>query len=119
MFPFRLPCAPINCDNRLVHYCFTGAILAQDLNERQRTAVASGHQPAFRAGRYANSTIPNPSGAPGMSFPGHFGTGGTTGIGVGGGLDLMTGGTVVIDNTTITGNNATTTDNDVHGTFSV
>jgi hypothetical protein len=54
-----------------------------------------------------------------MSFPGRFGTDGTTGAGVGGGLDLITGGTVVIDNTNITGNNATTTDNDVHGTFSV
>jgi hypothetical protein len=43
----------------------------------------------------------------------------TPGTGVGGGLDLTTGGTVVIDNTTISGNSATTTDNDVHGTFSV
>jgi hypothetical protein len=61
----------------------------------------------------------SPSGAAGTSFPGHFGTAGTAGTGVGGGLDLITGGTVVIDNTTISGNSATTTDNDVHGTFSV
>ena len=61
----------------------------------------------------------SPSGAAGTSFPGKFGTAGTSGTGVGGGLDLITGGTVVIDNTSITGNGATTTDNDVHGTFSV
>jgi hypothetical protein len=61
----------------------------------------------------------SPSGVSGGSFLGHFGTAGTPGTGVGGGLDLVTGGTVVIDNTTISGNSATTTDNDVHGTFSV
>ena len=61
----------------------------------------------------------SPSGAAGTSFPGKFGTAGTTGTGVGGGLDLITGGTAVIDNTSITGNSATTTDDNVHGTFSV
>jgi hypothetical protein len=57
------------------------------------------------------------SGAAGASFPGHFGFSGTTGTGVGGGLDLSSGGTVVIDNTAISGNSATTTDNDVLGSF--
>jgi hypothetical protein len=40
-------------------------------------------------------------------------------VGIGGGVDLFPGGTVTIDNTNITGNNATTSDNDVSGTFSV
>ena len=61
----------------------------------------------------------SPSGVAGTSFLGHSGTAGTPGTGVGGGLDLITGGTVVIDNTTISGNSATTTDPDVHGTFSM
>jgi hypothetical protein len=61
----------------------------------------------------------SPSGAAGASFLGHSGTAGTSGTGVGGGLDLITGGTVVIDNKTVSGNGATTTDNDVHDTFSV
>jgi hypothetical protein len=37
-------------------------------------------------------------------------------VGVGGGLDLLLG-TAVIDDTTITGNVASTSDNDVSGTF--
>ena len=40
------------------------------------------------------------------------------GTGVGGGLNLVPGGSATIDDTTITGNHASTTDNDVHGTFS-
>ena len=44
---------------------------------------------------------------------------GVAGVGVGGGLDLSTGGTAVIDNTTITGNTASTSDNDVSGTFTI
>jgi hypothetical protein len=40
-------------------------------------------------------------------------------VGIGGGLDLVSGGKVTIDDTTISGNNATTSDNDVSGTFSV
>ena len=42
---------------------------------------------------------------------------GVSGVGVGGGLDLLPGGIVVIDDTTITGNQASTADNDVSGTF--
>jgi hypothetical protein len=38
-------------------------------------------------------------------------------VGVGGGLDLITGGTATIDNTTVAGNQATTSDNNVAGTF--
>jgi hypothetical protein len=38
---------------------------------------------------------------------------------VGGGLDLLPGGTAVIDNTTITGNTASTSDPDVSGTFTI
>jgi hypothetical protein len=51
------------------------------------------------------------------SFAGHAGSAGLAGTGLGGGLDLITGGTAVIDNTTITGNSASTTDGNVHGTF--
>jgi hypothetical protein len=38
-------------------------------------------------------------------------------VGVGGGIDLAPGGTATIDDTTITGNDASTKDNDVSGTF--
>ena len=58
-----------------------------------------------------------PGGFPGSAFPGTAGTAGVSGVGVGGGLDLLLGGTVVIDDTTITGNQASTNDNDVSGTF--
>ena len=58
-----------------------------------------------------------PHGTAGAAFPGSPGAAGVAGVGVGGGLDLLPGGTVVIDNTTITGNTASTTDNDVSGTF--
>jgi hypothetical protein len=58
-----------------------------------------------------------PVGSNGLAFPGSPGGTGSSGVGIGGGLGLDPGGTVVIDNTTITGNHATTTDNDVHGTF--
>jgi hypothetical protein len=50
-----------------------------------------------------------------MAFNGAPGTPGTAGTGVGGGLDLLPGGTATIDNTTVTGNHASTSDNDVHG----
>ena len=58
----------------------------------------------------------SPNGAAGLTHPGNAGATALSGTGIGGGLDLFTGGTVVIDNTTITGNTATT-DNDVFGTF--
>ena len=59
-----------------------------------------------------------PNGIPGSAFPGSPGAAGVSGVGVGGGLDLIPGGTVVIDDTTITGNLASTSNNDVSGTFS-
>ena len=59
----------------------------------------------------------SPNGAAGLTHPGNAGATALSGTGIGGGLDLLTGGTVVIDNTTITGNTATTSDNDVFGTF--
>jgi hypothetical protein len=48
---------------------------------------------------------------------GFGGAAGVPGVGVGGGLDLILGGTVVIDDTTVTGNCASTNDNDMSGTF--
>ncbi len=67
--------------------------------------------PAARALRRAE---PN-----GQAHPGAAGVAGVAGVGIGGGLDLLPGGTVTIDNTNITGNTASTSDNDVSGTFSV
>ena len=58
------------------------------------------------------------SGSIGLAFPAGPGGTGSSGVGIGGGLDLVIGGTAVIDNTTVTGNHATTTDDNVHGTFS-
>jgi hypothetical protein len=55
----------------------------------------------------------------GQVNPSSAGPAGLSGVGVGGGLDLLTDGSVVIDNTNVTGNNSTTTDRDVAGTFSV
>ena len=60
-----------------------------------------------------------PNGAAGQTHAGTAGATALSGTGIGGGLDLLTGGTVVIDNTTITGNTAATSDNDVFGTFTV
>ena len=60
-----------------------------------------------------------PGGRDGQAIPGGFGIQGSNGAGNGGGLDLMPGGRVTIDDTNITGNNATTQGNDVFGTFSV
>ena len=59
-----------------------------------------------------------PGGTAGSVFPGSPGAAGVSGVGVGGGLDLIPGGTVVIDDTAINGNPASTHDNDVSGTFS-
>ena len=59
-----------------------------------------------------------PGGAPGLAFLGTAGTAGTAGAGIGGGLNLAPGGSATIDNTTIAGNHASTSDDDVHGTFS-
>jgi len=58
-----------------------------------------------------------PGGAAGLSHPGNPGATALSGAGIGGGLDLLIGGTVSIDNTTITGNTAATSNNDVFGTF--
>jgi hypothetical protein len=60
-----------------------------------------------------------PGGSNGQAHPGTPGATGTAGLGVGGGLDLAPGGTATIDNTTISGNSASNTGNDVFGTFSV
>ena len=59
-----------------------------------------------------------PGGPAGQAFPGIAGVAGVEGVGVGGGLDFFPGGDATIDNTNITGNNASTADNDVSGTFS-
>ncbi len=61
----------------------------------------------------------SPNGAAGLANPGNAGATALSGTGIGGGLDLLTGGTVSIDNTTITGNTAATSNNDVIGTFTM
>ena len=59
----------------------------------------------------------SPGGTAGQTVLGNPGTAGLIGTGLGGGLDLEAGGTATIDNTTITGNTASTNDNNVDGTF--
>jgi hypothetical protein len=59
-----------------------------------------------------------PNGVAGSAAPGAAGPAGTGGSGIGGGLNLAAGASATIDDTTITGNLASTSDNDVHGTFS-
>jgi hypothetical protein len=58
-----------------------------------------------------------PNGAAGQSFPGTPGIAGPAGVGSGAGLNLATGSITVIDNTSATGNHASTQDNDVAGTI--
>jgi hypothetical protein len=60
----------------------------------------------------------SPSGTTGAIDPSLPGGRGIHGMGVGGGLDLDVGGTAVIDNTTVTGNQASSSGNDVAGSFS-
>jgi hypothetical protein len=59
-----------------------------------------------------------PGGGHGEADLGTAGTAAAAGSGIGGGLSLAPGGSATIDNTTITGNHASTIDDDVHGTFS-
>ena len=59
----------------------------------------------------------SPGGTAGQSLAGTIGVFGLSGTGIGGGLDLIAGGTVVIDNTAINSNQATTSNPDVFGTF--
>jgi hypothetical protein len=58
-------------------------------------------------------------GFPGTAEPGTPGVAGVNGVGIGGGLDLFPNGIVRIDTTNVTGNFASTGDNDTSGTFSV
>ncbi len=53
----------------------------------------------------------------GQAHPGSPGTAGLSGVGVGGGLDLLPGGHATVRNTNVTGNHASTTDNDTSGTI--
>ena len=85
------------------------------ITANQATAGAGG--PGAAPGIAQAGTGGTPGGTNGQVFPGNRGRTGTAGTGVGGGLDLIAGGTVVIDNTTLTGNTATTSNNDVFGTF--
>jgi hypothetical protein len=59
-----------------------------------------------------------PGGTAGSILPGSPGVNGAAGAGIGGGLDLGPAGMSVIDNTTITGNHASTSNDDVAGSFS-
>jgi hypothetical protein len=58
-----------------------------------------------------------PNGLNGLGFTGKPGNANasSTGVGIGGGITIITGGQVTIDNTTISGNTATTSNNDVNG----
>ena len=58
----------------------------------------------------------SPEWSRGAATHGNPGTTDLFSVGIGGGLTTF--GTAVIDNTTITGNHASTNDNDVDGTFS-
>ena len=89
----------------------TDTITGNQANRGLGGAVGSGEarKPAREEHRAASQALPSLATA---------GTAGVSGVGVGGGLDLLPGGTVVIDDTTITGNQASTSDNDVSGTFS-
>jgi hypothetical protein len=58
-----------------------------------------------------------PNGNSGLAFVGDPGADGFDGVGLGGGI--VTTGTATIDNTTITGNHASTNDDDVDGTISM
>jgi hypothetical protein len=59
----------------------------------------------------------SPGGTPGYTFPGTPGAQGSPGTGSGGGLFLDPAGTATIKDTTITGNQASTSNNDVAGAF--
>jgi hypothetical protein len=52
-----------------------------------------------------------------MAFNGAVGFPGQPGSGVGGGLFLDPAGSASISNTSVSGNEASTSDHDVHGTF--
>jgi hypothetical protein len=52
-----------------------------------------------------------------MAASGSAGTAGTLGRGIGGGLNLDPNGSATIRDTVITGNHASTSSNDVSGTF--
>ena len=71
-----------------------------------------------RASRAARQPVPagTPHGLAGHATPGNNGSVDTFSVGIGGGIAII--GTAVIDNTTISGNHATTADPDVDGTFS-
>jgi hypothetical protein len=56
-----------------------------------------------------------PGGQDGVKVVGLTGGDGEAGIGIGGGIAIV--GTATIDNTMIFGNTATTSENDVNGTF--
>ena len=58
----------------------------------------------------------SPSGVAGHVTPGSNGSVDTFRVGIGGGIAII--GTAVIDNSSISGNHATTTNSDVDGTFS-
>jgi len=61
----------------------------------------------------------DPGGAMGSTaVPGQPGTNGFAGFGLGGGIAINGPGKATIDDTTITGNTASSGDNDVDGTFS-
>jgi hypothetical protein len=63
-----------------------------------------------------SSGAPNPH--PGSATPGLAGRPGTPSEGIGGGLNLVAGGHVTLDNTTVATNSASTSNPDIFGTFS-
>jgi hypothetical protein len=107
---------------------FTGNLLIaprQGARKRSKQSQATGSI----TGNQATQGVPGSGGVGGAdvpganpvgnSSPGAPGTGGAAGQGLGGGLYLQSGGTVTIDDTTVTGNQASTSDPDVFGTFAM
>jgi hypothetical protein len=69
-----------------------------------------------QGGTAFEGTFGRPNGLAGTATQGTAGANGVSGAGIGGGLDRLTGGIAMIANTNITGNSASTADNDVSTT---
>ena len=82
-------------------------------------AIAGPGAPGGAAGQAGGGLGGASGGAAGLAHPGNPGPNELAGAGIGGGLYLSNGGTVSIDDTTVTANTATTSHSDVSGTFTM
>ena len=97
--------------------------------QAKATDLISGNQadsaPAASAGDGGTATggpggTGSTNGLVGLTFPGLGGTAANSSSeGIGGGAAFITGGSATLDNTTITGNHASTSDDNVFGTYSI